>query len=125
MATHGESEMVGIGFLMGLLALLAVIKPRIKFLDRSKLFLKILLPSMILPYLASTFGWLLTEEARQPWIVYGLQKVQEAVSPNITTSDVLFSLVVFIVLLGALVAVTGWLMVKSGTGEPQAAQAAE
>jgi cytochrome bd ubiquinol oxidase subunit I len=112
--------MVGAGLLMALLALLVLIKPRIKFLDKSRLLLKLLLPAMALPYLASTAGWVLTESARQPWIVYGLQKVQDAVSPNVTTGDVLFSLILFAVLLGALVAVTGWLMVKSGISEPAA-----
>ena len=117
--------MVGIGVLMGLLALLAVIRPKVKSLEKSRLFLKILLLAMALPYPASTFGWILTESARQPWIVYGLQKVQDAVSPNVTTGDVLFSLILFAVLLGALVAVTGWLMYKSGTAEPKAEEAAE
>jgi hypothetical protein len=37
----------------------------------------------------------------------------------VTTGDVLFSLILFIVVLGALVAVTGWLMVKSGTADPR------
>ncbi len=117
--------MVAVGFLMVLLAFLALIRTKVKFLSKSPLFLKLLLPAMALPYIASTCGWLLTEEARQPWIVYGLQKVQDAVSPNLTTGDVLFSLVVFIVLLGALVAVTGWLMFKAGTAESKFDQAAE
>ncbi|HEX7619731.1 MAG TPA: cytochrome ubiquinol oxidase subunit I [Anaerolineales bacterium] len=117
--------MVGVGVLMGLLALLAVIRPKIKSLEKSRLFLKILLPAMALPYLASTFGWILTESDRQPWIVYGLQKVQDAVSPNLTVGSVLFSLILFTVLLGGLVAVTGWLMYKSGTAEPQSASASE
>jgi cytochrome d ubiquinol oxidase subunit I len=51
--------------------------------------------------------------------VYGLQKVQQAISPNVTAGDVLFSLILFILLLGALIAVTGWLMIKSGMSEPQ------
>jgi cytochrome d ubiquinol oxidase subunit I len=117
--------MVGVGVLMGLLALLAVIRPKVKLLEKSRFFLRILLPAMALPYLASTFGWVLTESARQPWIVYGLQKVQQAVSPNVTTGDVLFSLILFTILLGALVAITGWLMAKSGMAEPQADKAAE
>jgi cytochrome d ubiquinol oxidase subunit I len=117
--------MVGAGSLMGLLALLAVIRPKVKFLEKSRLFLTLLLPAMALPYLASTFGWILTESARQPWIVYGLQKVQDAVSPNVTAGTVLFSLILFSVVLGALVAVTGWLMVKSGTADPNAVKAAE
>jgi len=118
-------SMVGAGFLMLLLALLALIRPKVKFLNRSLLLLKVLLPAMALPYFAATAGWILTEEARQPWIVYGLQKVSDAVSPNLTGGEVLFSLVLFIVLLGALVAVTGWLMYKAGTAEPKAEKAVE
>jgi cytochrome d ubiquinol oxidase subunit I len=117
--------MVGVGVLMILLAFLALVSPRIKFLKKSRLFMQLLLPAMALPYIASTAGWVLTESARQPWIVYGLQKVQDAVSPNLTTGDVLFSLVVFIVLLGALVAVTGWLMYRAGSSEPQSEKAVE
>jgi cytochrome d ubiquinol oxidase subunit I len=117
--------MVGVGFLMLLLAFLAIIKPKVRFLNRSSLFLKLLLPAMALPYIASTCGWLLTEETRQPWIVYGLQKVQDAVSPNLTTGDVFFTLVVFILLLGGLIAVTGWLMYQAGTTEPKDEKAAE
>jgi cytochrome d ubiquinol oxidase subunit I len=117
--------MVGIGFLMIFLSLLAVLRPWIKIVSRSSLFLKLLLPAMVLPYLANTFGWILTEEARQPWIVYGLQKVQDAVSPNLSMADVLFSLILFIVLLSALIGVTGWLMVKSGISEPPTDQIAE
>ena len=116
--------MVGSGVLMVLLAFLAIIRPKVKFLQKPWLF-KVLLPAAILPHLGSTFGWILTETARQPWIVYGLQKVEDAVSPNVSAGTVLFSLVLFTVLLGALVAVTGWLMVKSGTSDPQAEKAAE
>jgi cytochrome d ubiquinol oxidase subunit I len=93
--------MVDVGVLMGLLALLAVIRPIIKPLETSRLFLKALLPAMALPYLASTFGWILIESARQPWIVYGLKKVQDAVSPNLSAGMVLFSLILFTLLLGA------------------------
>jgi cytochrome d ubiquinol oxidase subunit I len=110
--------MVGVGFLMALLALLAILKPMIKVLNKNPLFLKILLPAMALPYIASTCGWILTEEDRQPWIVYGLQKTQQAVSPNLTSGDVLFSLVL-------LIAVTGWLIFGAGTAEPKVEEAAE
>ena len=117
--------MVGAGFLMILLAFLALLKPKVKFLNKNRLFLLLLIPTMFLPYIASTSGWILTESARQPWIVYGLQKVQDAVSPNLTTGDVLFSLVLFTLVLGTLVAVTGWLMYKSGTSAPKSEEPAE
>ncbi len=117
--------MVGAGLIMILLALLAIIKPRVKALNKSQLFLKLLIPAMALPYIANTAGWVLTESARQPWIVYGLQKVQDAVSPNLTIGNILISLILFALVLGALIAVTGWLMYKSGTAEPKAEKAAE
>jgi cytochrome d ubiquinol oxidase subunit I len=110
--------MVGSGFLMGLLALLALVRPKVKFLQKPWL-LKLLLPAVFLPYIASTCGWILTESARQPWIVYGLLRVKDAVSPNLTGGMVLFSLILFTVLLGATVGVTAWLMIRYGTSEPQ------
>ncbi len=110
--------MVGVGVLMVLLAFLALIRPKVKMLEKSGLFLKLLLPAMALPYVATTSGWILTEEARQPWIVYGLLRTADAVSPNLTIGNVLFSLALFLVLLNALVVVTGWLMYKHGTAEP-------
>ncbi len=112
--------MVGVGLLMILLALLAMLRPRWKFLQRAW-FLRLLLPAMALPYLAATTGWIVTEGARQPWIVYGLQKVEEAVSPGLTTGSVLFSLIFFTLLLGALTIVAGWLMYRAGTAQPQVA----
>ena len=117
--------MVGVGTLMVLLAFLAFIQPKVKFLQKSNLFLKVLLPAMALPYIASTAGWILTESARQPWIVYGLLKVQDGVSPNVTKGEVLFSLILFTLLLNALVVVTGWLMYKYGTADPSAEKAAK
>jgi cytochrome bd ubiquinol oxidase subunit I len=109
--------MVGSGLLMVLLAFVALIRSKVKFLQTPWV-LKVLLPAAILPYLASTFGWILTESARQPWIVYGLQLVKDAVSPNLTGGTVLFSLILFTILLGATVGVTVWLMVKYGTSDP-------
>lgn len=49
-----------------------------------------------LPYLANTAGWLLTENARQPWIVTGLMKTEDAVSPTLTPASVLISMIGFI-----------------------------
>ena len=40
------------------------------------------------PFLANTFGWLLTEMGRQPWIVYGLLKTAQAGSPAVSETDV-------------------------------------
>ena len=57
---------------------------------------------LICHYLANASGWILTEMGRQPWIVYGLLKVQDAVSPNLTTLDLAISLVGYLVVYGSL-----------------------
>ncbi len=44
------------------------------------------------PFLANTFGWLFTEMGRQPWIVYGLMKTAQGVSPGVSATDVALTL---------------------------------
>ena len=48
--------------------------------------------------MASTFGWVLTEVGRQPWIVQGLLLTSKANSPNVGTAWLGLSLGVFITL---------------------------
>jgi cytochrome d ubiquinol oxidase subunit I len=58
---------------------------------------------------------------RQPWIVQGLLKVQDAVSPNLTTIDLLISLIGFGLLYGALAVADVYLMKKFAIAGPDAA----
>jgi len=109
--------MVGAGMLMVLLALLAVIWSRQGHLEKKTAFLKILMFAPFLPYLASTMGWVLAETGRWPWIVYGLQKVQDAVSPYVPAWNVAFSLLVLGVLYTALTIVALNLAMKHGKSE--------
>ena len=67
---------------------------------------------IVLPYAANSSGWILTEMGRQPWIVQGLLKVQDAVSPNLTTADLLISLIGFALVYGALAIADVYLMKK-------------
>jgi cytochrome d ubiquinol oxidase subunit I len=87
--------MVGLGFLMVALAFFAVLFAR-KFPEKWLKTMRWLALGIALPYLANTAGWLLTENGRQPWIVTGLMKTQDAVSPNLTPAMVLISLIGFI-----------------------------
>ncbi len=68
-------------------------------------FLKVLVWSIALPYIASTTGWIMTEIGRQPWIVFTLQKVRDAVSPAVSSGEVLFSMfaltLIYILITGA------------------------
>ncbi|OIO85585.1 MAG: cytochrome ubiquinol oxidase subunit I [Anaerolineae bacterium CG2_30_57_67] len=76
---------------------------------------------LILPYLANASGWLLTEMGRQPWIVYGLLKVQDAVSPNLTVVDLWISLIGYTVVYGSLAVAMVYLMKKTALAGPDAA----
>ena len=42
-------------------------------------------------------GWTTTEVGRQPWTVYGLLRTADSVSPSLTGSDVLISLVGYMI----------------------------
>ena len=62
-----------------------------------------------LPYIAIQSGWIVTEVGRQPWIVYKLMKTSDAVSP-IATSQVLPSLIAFILVYSLLGSVAYYLI---------------
>jgi len=83
--------MVGAGMVMLALAAwatLGVVRERFQGMRR---LLGLLVPAIALPYVANSTGWIFTELGRQPWIVFGLQKTADAVSPSVTAGEVLFS----------------------------------
>ena len=68
---------------------------------------------LVLPFLANTAGWLLTEMGRQPWIVQGLLRTHDAASPTVGRGQVIGTLTGFAVLYAVLAAIMGWLMVRT------------
>ncbi len=86
------------------------------------LYLKIMLFSIPLPYIANQAGWILAEVGRQPWIVYGLMKTSDAVSP-VQTPQVFTSFVAFLVVYGLLGAIGFYLIVKNAKKGPDAINA--
>ena len=112
--------MVGAGFLMLFIAAYAVIQVyRGRFADQRR-FLRLLPWAIGLPYLANTTGWMLTELGRQPWIVFGLQRIKEAVSPNVSVGMLLASLLLFTAIYAVLIGVTIYLMRKYASKDPYA-----
>jgi cytochrome d ubiquinol oxidase subunit I len=47
-------------------------------------------------FVAVLCGWFTAEVGRQPWVVYGLLRTKDAVTPSLTTGDALFSLVCYV-----------------------------
>ncbi|MEO8612044.1 MAG: cytochrome ubiquinol oxidase subunit I [Chloroflexota bacterium] len=106
--------MVGSGMLMFLLGLVGLFVSYTNRLGNrmGKWLLRILIPAIILPYLANSTGWILTEVGRQPWIVQGLMTVDKAVSPNVTPAMLLISLVGFALVYGLLMVADIYLLQK-------------
>jgi cytochrome d ubiquinol oxidase subunit I len=50
-----------------------------------------------LGFVAVIAGWVTTEVGRQPWVVYGLMRTKDAVTPSLSGSDVLMSLGVYVI----------------------------
>ncbi|MDI6907120.1 MAG: cytochrome ubiquinol oxidase subunit I [Thermoanaerobacterales bacterium] len=82
--------------------------------------LKALLWSIPVPYIANTAGWFMAEVGRQPWIVYGLQRVQEAVSPSVSAGAVLATLLSFTLIYGVLAVVDVYLLARFVKQGPEA-----
>jgi len=104
--------MVGIGGL----AVLAIMRNRV---EKMKL-LKWLPFGIALPYFANTGGWIVTEMGRQPWIVQGLFKTQDAMSPNVSAGMVLFTLIGFILIYAALMVADVYLLTRFAKAGPDA-----
>lgn len=72
-------------------------------LARKKLFtpswswlIKAYIPAVALPVIANQLGWISAERGRQPWIVQGLLRTSEGISKSIVATEVLISLVLFV-----------------------------
>ena len=90
--------MVGLGTIfIGVMAL------GLFFLWRKKLYIsKALLWTIMFlvpfPYIANITGWYVAELGRQPYLVYGLLKTSEGISPTVSSGNTLFTLLGFVAL---------------------------
>jgi cytochrome bd ubiquinol oxidase subunit I len=90
--------MAYVGVLMFLLAAVGAWLYRKRRLEKSRWYLWAAILAIPLPWVAATFGWILTEMGRQPWIVQDLLKTSDAVSPSVSTATIATSLTVFVLL---------------------------
>jgi cytochrome d ubiquinol oxidase subunit I len=113
--------MIAIGTLFVGWAALGLWLVRRRKLEQSRLFLRLSIPLLALPFLANTFGWLLREMGRQPWVVQGLLKTSDAFSHAVSVQAVAFTLAGFVLVYTLLAAIEAWLVVyvvKSGPAPP-------
>jgi cytochrome d ubiquinol oxidase subunit I len=104
--------MVGAGMAMLLLAVWSLVLVLGERFERNTLLLALLVPAIALPHVANATGWIFTEMGRQPWIVFGLMRTADGVSPAVSPGEVLLSVVTFTLLYGVLMAADVYLMAK-------------
>lgn len=83
MITHISFQiMVALGMFMLLIAILyLVILIKKKSWQKKRWLLKLFILATPLGFIAVEAGWTVTEVGRQPWIIYGIMKTSEAVTP--------------------------------------------
>ncbi|MEW6667414.1 MAG: cytochrome ubiquinol oxidase subunit I [Thermodesulfobacteriota bacterium] len=112
------NTMVALGFYFVLVTVIGWFK-RNRLLE-SPGYLRLILWSLPLPYLALELGWTLAEVGRQPWIVYGLMRTSDAYSP-VAASQVGVTLAGFILLYGLIGVLGFYLIVRHVKKGPQTA----
>ncbi len=109
--------MIGLGTVFIAVFLMAAVllrKGRI-FNNRFLMWMMMLLAPFA--YIANLAGWYTAELARQPWLVYGLLKTSEGISPHVSSGNTLFTLLGFIglyLLLGLLFVVLVMKLILKG-----------
>ncbi|MEU7000474.1 cytochrome ubiquinol oxidase subunit I [Nonomuraea sp. NPDC046570] len=117
-AYWGFRLMIGFGMLAALVALVMLwLTRRGRLPDRPWIW-KVAVWSIVLPFLAHSFGWIFTEMARQPWVVFSLMKTPAGVSPTVGGATVITSLAAFTLLYGVLAVIEVALMIKYAKAGP-------
>jgi cytochrome bd ubiquinol oxidase subunit I len=86
-----------------------------RWLD-SKWFLRTLIVAAPLGFIAIETGWVVTEVGRQPWIIYGVMRTSEAVTPM---PGLVVPFITFTVLYIFLAVVTVWLLLRQVAASPK------
>lgn len=98
-----------IGYSVSTVTIIAVILLWKDRLIRWRPFAYLMTAMIPFPFIASVSGWVLREVGRQPWIVYGQLKVEDALS-SVSRTSLIVSCVVFVAVFLAL-AVTNWTLI--------------
>jgi cytochrome d ubiquinol oxidase subunit I len=82
----------------------------------SKWFLPALVLAAPLGFIAIETGWVVTEVGRQPWIIYGVMRTAEAVTP---VPGLVVPFITFTLLYIFLAAITVWLLLRQVAASPE------
>nr|WP_320133569.1 cytochrome ubiquinol oxidase subunit I [uncultured Holophaga sp.] len=83
--------MVGLGTLFILVMLIGTVLLKKKKLDSFRPLLWVLMLAFPFPFIANTAGWMVAELGRQPWLVYGLYRLDQGHSHLVHSGQAIFT----------------------------------
>ncbi len=89
--------MVGMGLIMLAVSWLGNVLRLRGRLETTRWFLWATFLAFPTGFIAILTGWFTAEVGRQPWVVYGILRTKDAVTPSLVTGDVLFSLAGYVI----------------------------
>ena len=92
---YAYHNMVGLGTFFIAILVFALFALWRGWLYESRLLLWVLMLLAPFPYIATTFGWITAELGRQPWLIYGLMRTAQGISPRVSGGNALFTLIGF------------------------------
>jgi cytochrome d ubiquinol oxidase subunit I len=104
--------MVGMGFWFILLAFWGGYRWLTGDLFEDDLLHKALMASSLLGIVAVELGWVVTEVGRQPWVIQGIIKTSEGVSPGLTGTEAAITLAGFVLTYAALLGLYSYVVVR-------------
>ncbi len=114
----GFRLMIGLGMISALYALWVLWRFRGGRTMQSKTFAWISGLITLFPLFGISAGWIFTEMGRQPWIVFGMQKTADAVSPLVTSTEVWISFIGFTLIYAVLAIFELRLLLKAIKARP-------
>jgi cytochrome bd ubiquinol oxidase subunit I len=87
--------MVGLGTIFIAVMVLSALLLWRGTLYHTKWMLWLLMLCVPLPYIANTAGWMTAELGRQPWLIYGMMRTVNGVSPRVGAGNAWFTLIGF------------------------------
>jgi len=88
--------MVGLGTIFITILLIALFLHWKKKLFNTRWMLWIIMLAAPFPYIATSAGWITAEVGRQPWLIYGLLRTSQGISPQVASGNALFTLIGFL-----------------------------
>jgi cytochrome bd ubiquinol oxidase subunit I len=87
--------MIGLGTIFVVVMLLSAFQLWRGTLFTHRPMLWVLMLLLPFPYIATIAGWVTAELGRQPWLIYGIMRTPEGVSPHVAAGNAIFTLLGF------------------------------